>query len=138
MTARWIAALAAVVAAGSLVACSNSSPSSTTAPTPAKTTDTFSGTVAVKGSDPHSFTVNAAGQVDVTLTAATPNVPLGLSVGTSGGSGCVAVAGGSVVTTAGTVAQLSGVLSPATYCVAVFDVGNLSQSVSYTVTVAHP
>jgi hypothetical protein len=30
------------------------------------------------------------------------------------------------------------VLSPATYCVSLFDIGTQSQPVSYTVTVAHP
>ncbi len=133
---KWIAALFAALA---VTACtkSNSTAASTT-PTPAKTTDTFNGTVAVKGTDPHTFTVAASGQVDVTLTAATPSVPLGLSVGTNAGSGCAAVAGGSVVASPGTVAQLSGVMSPGTYCVAAFDIGTLSQPVSYTVSVAHP
>ena len=127
---------AAILAALVLSACAKSS-STATAPTASKTTDTFNGTVAVKSSDTHSFTVAASGQVDITLTAATPSVALGLSVGTNGASGCVAVAGGSVVASAGSVAQLSGVMSPGTYCVSAFDVGNDTQSVSYTVTVAH-
>lgn len=130
--------MAALVAALSIAACSNSSTSSSTTTAPStKTTDTFSGTVAVKGTDAHSFTVGTSGQVDVTLTTANPSVPMGLSVGVPNGSACPAVAGGSVVAAAGSSAQLSGVMSPATYCVAVFDVGNQSQPVSYTVTVAH-
>ena len=131
------AAAAAILAALTVCACSKSSNTTpTTAPT-AKTTDTFTGTVAIKGSDTHSFTVNVSGQVDVTLTAATPSVALGLSVGTTAASGCAAVAGGSVGASAGSVAQLSGVLSPGTYCVAAFDIGSETQPVSYTVTVAH-
>ena len=39
---------------------------------------------------------------------------------------------------AGTTAQLSGVMSPLTYCIELYDPGNLTQSVSYTVTVVHP
>jgi len=133
---KWLAALAAAL---TLAACSNSTSSATTPSTP-KTTDTFNGTVAVKGApDTHNFTVGSSGQVDITLTATTPaGATLGLSVGTTSASGCVAVANGSVASAAGAVAQLSGVLSPATYCVAVFDIGNLTQSVTYTVTVAHP
>jgi hypothetical protein len=133
---KWLlAALAAV----SLVGCTKSNSSSTpTTPTSTKTTDTFTGTVAVKGVDTHTFTVSASGEVDVTLTAANPSVALGVSVGTSSGSGCAAVLNGSVVVSVGTSVQLAGVVSPATnYCVAVFDNGNLTQSVSYTVTVAH-
>ncbi len=133
---KWLAALAAAL---TVVACTKST-SSSTAPSPSKTTDTFNGTVAVKGApDSHTFTVGAAGQVDITLTTTTPaGATLGVAVGTTTASGCAAVANGSVVAAAGSVAQLSGVLSPAAYCVAVFDVGNLTQSVSYTVTVAHP
>ena len=131
---KWLAALAAALC---IVACTKSSTSSSTTPTSTKTTDTFSGTVAVKGTDVHSFTVNSSGQVDVTLTAANPAVTMGLSIGVPNGSACPAIAGGSVVANAGSTAQLSGILSPATYCVAAFDIGSQSQPVSYTVTVAH-
>jgi len=134
---KWLAVAAAAV---SLVACTKSTTSSTSpTTTPTKTTDTFSGTVPVKGTDMHAFTVGSSGgEVDVTLTAATPSVTLGLSVGTASGSTCATVAGGSVAVGPGTTAQLSGVMSPASYCVAVFDIGNDTQPVSYTVTVAHP
>ena len=132
---KWLAAFAAALG---IVACTKSSTSSTTPTTPStKSTDTFSGTVAVKGTDAHNFTVNSSGEVDVTLTVTNPSVTMGLSVGVPNGSACPAIGGGSVVANAGSTAQLSGVLSPATYCVAVFDIGNQSQSVSYTVTVAH-
>ncbi len=130
--------LAALAAALSMVGCTKSAASPSTTTTAARTTDTFTGTVSVKGTDTHSFTVSAAGQVDVTLTSTAPAVAIGVAVGTTSASGCAAVAGGSVLASAGTTAQLSGVLSPATYCVSVFDVGNDTQSVSYTVTVAHP
>jgi hypothetical protein len=131
---KW---LAAALAALSVAACTKSSSSASSTAPSTKTTDTFTGTVAVKGTDSHTFTVAGAGEVDVTLTTANPSVPLGLLVGTSSGSDCVAVANGSVVASPGTTAQLSGVMSPASYCVAVFDVGGATQSVSYTVTVAH-
>jgi hypothetical protein len=130
---KW---LAAAIAALSLVGCTKST-TTPSASTSTKTTDTFTGTVAVKGTDSHTFSVAASGEVDVTLTTANPSVPLGLMVGTSSGSDCVAVAGGSAVVSPGATAQLSGVMSPASYCVAVFDVGTDTQSVSYTVTVAH-
>ena len=127
---------AAALAAASCTKSTNTAVAPTTPAT--RTTDTFSGTVAVKSSDAHSFTVASSGQVDVTLTSATPALPMGVSVGTTSASGCAAVAGGSAVASAGTTAQLSGVMSPATYCVAVFDIGNATQAVAYTVTVAHP
>jgi hypothetical protein len=114
---------------------------STTAATPAaaaRTTDTFIGAVAVGGSDVHSFTVAVAGTVDVTLTAVTPAIVMGMSVGTTANGGCVPVAGGSTQAAAGSAAQLSGVVTPGTLCVDVHDAGFQSSPVSYTVTVTHP
>ena len=111
----------------------------TTTPTVTRATDTFTGTVAVGGADSHSFTIAATGNVDVTLTAATPpdSVVMGLSIGTPG-SRCVPVAGGSTQTAAGSSVQLSGIASPGTMCVDVHDVGGHSAPVNYTVTVTHP
>jgi len=113
---------------------------STTAPsTPTTKTDTFTGTVQVGGSAMNNFSVNAAGQVIVTLTAAGPpaSVTMGVGIG-SPGDVCGVLPGGSVTTPASSTAQLSGVLTPGTYCVTVFDVGNQTAAISYTVTVAHP
>ena len=86
--------------------------------------ETFTGTVAVGGSDAHPFAVAlSGGQLAATLTAP---------------STCTLISGGSVVTQAGTAAQLSGVLSSTgSFCVAVFDVGNQTDQVSYSVTVSH-
>lgn len=103
-------------------------------------TESFAGTVPVKGSDVHTFTVAATGQVDVTLTstAPPPTIVMGLAVGTSATSGCVALPGASTNTAAGTTAQLSGLLSPNVYCVSVHDAGTQTSEVSYSVTVLHP
>ena len=69
MRQSLIAVLACVALS---VACDNSGDSSSTSPTPVvRTTDTFTGTVQPMNSDTHKFTVLQAGQVDVTLTAAT-------------------------------------------------------------------
>jgi hypothetical protein len=124
-----------------VTACHNNSTTPAAAtPTVARTTDTFTGTVAVGGADFHSFPIAATGTVDVTLTSATPpaSVVMGLSVGTPGTDRCIAVAGGSTQTPAGSSVQLSGIASPGTLCVDVHDAGELSAPVSYTVTVTHP
>ena len=111
-----------------------------TTPTVTRTTDTFSGTVPIGGSAFHSFAVTVTGTIDVTLTAATPPaaIVMGISVGTPADGTCTALAGASVLATAGSSAQLSGVASPGTLCVDVYDVGNQTAAVSYTVTVTHP
>jgi hypothetical protein len=130
-----------LVALLATAACNKSDTTTTpTTPTVARTTDTFSGTVAVGGDDSHSFPIAAAGNVDVTLTAATPpaTIVMGLSIGTLGTGKCVAVAGGSIQTPAGSAVQLSGVASPGTLCVDVRDVSGQTAPVTYTVTVTHP
>ncbi len=123
-----------------VTACTKNS--TTTAPTTVtRTTDTFTGTVPVKGSDVHSFPVAQTGQVDATLTAAGPpsTIVMGLAIGTlDASSTCVPFAGGSTNVVAGTTAQLSGTVSAGTLCVQVSDVGNQTAPVTYTVTVTHP
>jgi hypothetical protein len=146
--------LHAAIAAAICVAffgCSSTSDSSglsalTTAPTAGLTTDTFSGTIDVGGTDFHPFTVTSSGNLNVTLTAAGPpaTIFMGLGIGTpaaataTAAASCPLIANASLATPAGTAAQLSGTISPGSYCVSVFDVGNQTTQIAYTVTVSHP
>jgi hypothetical protein len=135
-----VALIAVALFVGAMGCGSSSTPAATTTPTVARTTDTFTGTVAVGGSDFHSFPIAATGPIDVTLTAATPPsaIVMGISIGMVADGKCVALAGASSQTPAGTAAQLSGIASPGTLCVDVHDSGHQSAPVSYTVTVTHP
>jgi hypothetical protein len=126
-------------------ACSGGSNSgSSTAPsTPprAPSSETFTGTVSVGGSDAHQFTVTLSnGQVTATLTAAGPpeTVVMGLAIGIISSGSCTLLTNGAILTPAGPNPQLSGSnFQSGTYCVAVFDVGNQSADVTYSVTVTH-
>jgi hypothetical protein len=122
-------------------ACSKDSSSSTT-PTPAtRTTETFNGTVPVRGSFSNAFTVSQSGETDVTLTAAAPpsDIAMGLAVGVPDASAnCVPITGPMTVTPPGSTPQLTLVTSPGKLCVLVRDVGNATAAVTYTVTVLHP
>lgn len=132
-------ALAAIALLVGAAGCGSSDTATTTPTTPtvARTTDTFSGTVAVGGHDFHTFVVGATGQIDVTLTVANPSVVMGLAIGTPGGT-CPALAGATVNAAAGAAAQLAGMATAGTLCVDVRDVGNQAAPVTYTVTVLHP
>ena len=133
-----LAAVALIVGAAG---CNKSSTTAaTTSATVTRTTDTFTGTVAIGASDFHSFTIAVTGQIDVTLTAAGPpsTIVMGVSIGTPADGTCTALAGALAKTSAGALVQLSGVASPGTLCVDVHDVSNQSAPVSYTVTVTHP
>ena len=130
----------AVTVALVAVACGDKNTGTTTAPTATQKTENFSGTVQVNGSAVHNFTVENSGQVSVTLTAASPpaNVVMGIGVGTPGDNACGLLSGASVSTSAGSSAQLTGVVSPGMLCVKIFDVGSQTAAVAYTVTVMHP
>jgi hypothetical protein len=117
-------------------ACGSSASTSPTTTTSGLTTETFTGTVAVNGSDFKSFTVTVTGVISVTLTAAP--VSMGLAVGIPGASGCVPLAGASTTATAGSAIQLAGEVTPGLFCVQVYDVGNQTAAVTYSVTVVHP
>jgi hypothetical protein len=124
-------------------ACDNSSssnlPSIPATPTPVS--ETFEGTVPLldthDGADFRPFTVAVSGAVTVTLTAASPppTIQMGVGVGTPTGTTCTIIPNGSATVAAGT--PLSGTLTVGTYCVEIFDVGNMASPVTYSVTVVH-
>lgn len=133
-------ALAATALLVLTAGCGSSSTTAATTTTVTRTTDTFTGTVAVGGSDFHSFPVTVTGQIDVTLTAATPpsTIVMGINIGIPADGKCPALAGATTKASAGASVQLSGLASPGTLCVAVRDLGTQTAPVSYTVTVTHP
>lgn len=135
------AAITAIAVLAMAAACGKGNSSSgTTSPSVTIKTETFTGTVPVRGSDFHTFSVAQAGEVDATLTAASPpsTITMGLAFGTVNGSACALIPGASTNTQAGTGVQLAGTVSPGSLCVQVSDVGNQTAPVTYTVTVAHP
>jgi len=120
-----------IAAAAMLGGCSNPAGSSTT------TTDTFNGTLTATGFDSHSFVVNNSGEVDATLTSLSPQstITVGFGLGQPTTTGCSLF---SYTESARVGSVLSGTIGTGSYCVTVYDVGNVSGSESYTVTVAHP
>jgi hypothetical protein len=139
---RRAAALALMAAAMSwLPACSSGGDTTTvTAPSTSPTTEMFTGTVPVGGSDSHTFAIALSnGQVNVILTQAGPPSTIyeGLGIGTPSGSTCSVLTGGAVVTPAGATAQLSGTAAAGSYCIVVYDVGNQTNDITYSVTVTH-
>ena len=119
------------------------STSSTTTPVAAPTvTEQFNGTLPVSGFRFYSFSIAVNGTVNVTLKSVTgTNVPstiqLGLGIGQPSGPDCAATV---TATAASTFAapQATGVFGPGTFCVRVFDVGNLAAPATFAITIAHP
>ena len=132
---RASALLGALALALAAAACSDNNAS--TPPSATTTTDRFNGTVQVGGFDSHDFTVTNPSEVDTTLISASPPDGVVMGIGIGSGSPCTAFAEATTKTAAGTSVQLAGGVSPGNYCVVVYDVGNQTEPVNYTVTVAH-
>ena len=141
------AAIPALIAAALAIAACQSSSDNTTSLTPTvveppSITETFMGTVPVKGFSSSPFTVSQVGTVSITLTAAgpPPTIFMGIGVGTPDSNGvCQVLSTNAVPAQASTAPQLSGTVSQTgAYCVSVFDIGNQSDTVTYSVTVTHP
>lgn len=110
-----------------------------TTPDPVEVTETFSGTININGAATHNVFTSATGTVTATLTSLGDNAPekIGFAMGTLAGATCsLIMTNDNAVTTTvlqGTVSTLGGSL-----CVRVYDVGALTESVSYTMVVSHP
>jgi hypothetical protein len=121
-----------------LVAVGCADPTPPAAPTPATptVTDTFSDTLLVSGVNTHQFTVSAIGGVKVTLTSVQPSASVGLGVGTPSLGSCSVI--DHVEAVAGSAVLLSGTATvPGSYCVTIYDVGNLVEPAAYTINVLH-
>jgi hypothetical protein len=114
---------------------STTTPTDTTSTT---VTETFPGAINPNGGATHTFATARSGSITATLSALTPDntITVGLSLGTWNGESCQTViardstmVGNSIVGTAS---------SSGNFCIRVYDVGKLTASTSYDVTVVHP
>lgn len=135
------AAVIIVTAAIAATAGCGSDSSTATTPTPATTTETFAGTVDHLGTAGHAFTVGTTGPVTITLTAVGPltTMSMGIGIGTWDGTTCYASSTKNDNARTG-VTALTGTANAGSYCVNVFDSGNVPEEwqVSYEVQVVHP
>jgi hypothetical protein len=129
-----------IAIAGAAAGCSGEIDNLPTTPDPVTVTETFSGSININGAATHNVFTGATGTVTATITSLGESAPakIGFSIGTLSTVGTCSVVmhnDAAVVNTSlsGTVSTLSGSL-----CVRIFDVGALTESVPYTLTVAHP
>ncbi len=130
-----LAIVAALISGGCNLLDDSSSPSS---PSPATSTETFNGSVGVQGTSRTTFTVAQAGVVSVTLATMSPSAAMGLGIGTPNGTTACSLTSSNTSAIAGSSPQLTVTEQPGSYCVSVYDVGNLTGVATFTVTVAHP
>lgn len=133
---RGWALVVVALAAVSGVACGGAELLPPTTGTPVPQTEIFSGTLGPNGAATHPFTAQAGGSVTVTLQELEPNTTIGLSLGTWNGASCqVVIADDAAVRQSSVIGTVSGV---GDLCVRVYDVGNLTEPASYTISVSHP
>ena len=98
---------------------------------------TFSGTVAREGVSAHSFTIPNDAVVEVTLTGLGPQAvtKVGLGLGTPTVAGNCALV--EAIDATRVTGQIGGTLRKGTYCVAVYDSGDVTaEPLDYTISVA--
>jgi len=132
--------LTSLLAAAALTtaACGDDDPVGPSLPTPIAITETFSDTLNPNGGRTHPFATERAGEVIAVLTSLAPNAEgtIGLSLGTWNGSSCqIIIAKDNATIAAGTV--IGSATGTGAFCVRIYDVGQLTQSADYTVTVQH-
>jgi hypothetical protein len=134
----WVLAVLVVLTS----ACGGSSSSTaptTTATTP--TTENWSSVLAPGGSSSRSFSINGPGTITITLNSAPATVGLGVGLPRATGGGCRL--GVQVITGPGPTPQIStpaedSALSDGDYCVQVFDIGTLTDPISFNIIINHP
>jgi hypothetical protein len=102
-------------------------------------TDTFSGTLVLRGATNYPFTVNTAGSVTVSLTTVSPDAAaiMEIYLGTWNGTSCSVASISNTSATQG--ASITGTVTGAgSLCARIDDAGTLTASQNYTITVVHP
>ncbi len=128
-----------------IAGCGSSATSPTPVRTPAEptTTESFVGTLGVGATRFYSFSVGVYGKVNVALTAlgdaeGPSSVELGLALGVPVGTACSVDPTDAVTTTAGSEVVVNRVREPGIYCARVNDAGNLANTSTFNVSIAHP
>jgi hypothetical protein len=99
-------------------------------------TETWSSNLYPLGVLTRTFAVTQAGNVTVSLSSVTPAAALGIGIGVPNNNDCVLNT--SLVTTPGAGANLSTTTEVGTFCVRLFDTGQLPGRVLFNVTITHP
>ena len=139
MSRLRVGTLVAVLLIGG-IACENTlaEPTESEPETATAVTETFSNTVLKGGATSRSFTTTASGMITITLTSLSQEMALvGLALGLSDEVTGTCSRTYSIVTQLYSARALSTTADKGRYCVVVYDVGELTDSATFTVVVTH-
>jgi hypothetical protein len=127
----------AVAIAFALSAACGGSTTTPTTPAAPTVTETFTGTVQAGSLAFNNFTVAQAGTLTATIVSLSPQttITIGFGIGQPSGTDCTLI---SYDETSRVGSVLQGSINPGTFCVELYDIGNVQGSVDYSVTVDHP
>jgi hypothetical protein len=118
-------------------ACGKNTSTATSPSTPTTpAVENWSSVLAPGGTSSRSFTMTAAGTLNVTMTSAGATVGLGVGVPRVTGGGCRL--GVSVNTGGGSAPQITTQADAGQYCVQVFDLGTLTDPIPFSLKIDHP
>jgi hypothetical protein len=129
--------LAVALALGA-AACGDNTTTAPTPTTPVTVTDTFAGTLTPNGAASYTFTTATSGTLTATLATLAPNSSLivGLALGTWSGNAC------QIILSKDSASQASFIVGQgsqaSTFCVRIYDVGNVVDPATYEIQVNHP
>ena len=134
---RWGAAVIALALTGACGGSTTTTPTPT--PTPTYVTQTFSGTIQAGAAAFHPFTVTTQGTLTATLTTFSPQsgITMGFGIGQPSGTTCPLLTG-AYLETAKVGSVLQGTIGVGSYCVQLYDLGNVQGSDDYVITLTHP
>ena len=132
------AAMALMVATLATAGCEDDTPGPIPTPLPPPTvTDTFTGTLNINGAFTFPFAVVAAGSMTLTLTSISDSTVLvSVSLGTWNGITCAVQLANDQAAQGAVVTGVAG--SVGNFCARISDVGKLTESVTFELTVVHP
>src|SRR4029079_15433910 len=100
-------------------------------------TEIFASNVYPSGTSTRTFPASATGQITVRLTQLTPAVSLGFGLGVPGGNEDCSLFKG-VITQPGVVPEISAPAEAGSYCVKLWDTGQLTGRTQFQVQITHP
>jgi hypothetical protein len=131
--------LVAVAMAGLLASCggSGSTPATPTA-TPVTLTDVFTGTLAATASMSFQFGITTQGAITATLTTFSPQttITMGFGIGQPVNGVCTLISG-AYTESAKMGYVLSGTITTGSYCVVLYDIGNMQGNNDFVITIVH-